>query len=94
MKYTKGPWEADGNGVFEKGKPNQVIAIAHDPDDSHHLNDISKANAQLMAAAPDMYEALRAIVNWYEVKGEILCTNDQPYELLKQALRKAEGRTD
>lgn len=47
-----------------------------------------------ISAAPDIYDALRAIVNWYEVKGEVLCTNDQPYELLRQALRKAEGRTD
>lgn len=93
MKYTKGPWEADGNGVFEKGKPNQVIAIAHDPDDGHHLNDISKANAQLMAASPDMYEALNAIKEWYD-KGEELCTNDPQFELLLNALRKAEGRTD
>ena len=92
MDYTKGPWTWDDEeSAIVSGTPEKGKAICY-------LEKYSKkefeGNKNLIQAAPDMHEALKAIVNWYEVKGEMLCTNDQPYELLKQALKKAEGRTD
>ncbi len=47
-KFTPGPWELDSNGIFKGPFP---IAICK--------GDESNANARLISAAPDMYEALK-----------------------------------
>lgn len=71
-EFTKGPWSVEhsrmSNGILEE---DEAISIC--TDDSHcwdicavwediHIGD-AKANANLIAAAPDMYEALMAIKN-------------------------------
>jgi hypothetical protein len=102
MKYTPGPWAAEANGVFKDEQRNPIASV-YDPEHTNHLTDIAKANAQLIAAAPDMYEALKDLVKLLEC--------DDPVEVgcscaytgtgaplicawckAKQALAKAEGR--
>jgi hypothetical protein len=90
MKYTPGPWTAEANGVF-KDKQRNPIASVYDPEHTNHLTDIAKANAQLIAAAPEMYEALKAIIE----SGVIpYCYSDKLVVAAKQALAKAEGEED
>jgi len=64
-KHTPGPWHADplGNGtrVFSWEGPDDYL-IAELGDQGNE----TAANAALIAAAPDMYEALRALVSAFE----------------------------
>ena len=76
--FTKGKWQVgynDGSGRFGKHKgaysssvtcANHLLATVwhHDEDDypKDHPIMIAKANAHLIAAAPDLYEALKDMV--------------------------------
>ncbi len=62
MSYTKGPWELSDGSVWAKSPFNARVRIAdirtHAP-----MNGIdSEANAHLIAVAPEMLEALEALV--------------------------------
>lgn len=68
MKYTPGPWYWDSEGlgskevlVFGKGYPFEMI---------------SPANKNLIAAAPDLLEALQLALNAMNEMGEILNFHD------------------
>lgn len=58
-KHTPGPWTVDGpttNQIVWSDQDNRVCFLAH----SNGLNDErDKANGRLIAAAPDMLEALK-----------------------------------
>lgn len=90
--YTKGEWKASYQYphhvyVTDGNRPPIVAPIA----DMTALNSEKESNANLIAAAPDMYEALKGI--------QYLCVGyaELPKELIKtkinEALAKAEGRT-
>lgn len=59
MEYTKGEWKKNGNKieVFSCG----VVAQCPAPDNGGVFEFV--ANAQLIASAPELYEALRGILN-------------------------------
>ena len=85
--YTKGEWIADGcNVLCEDG----TVAVVYDPFDSPHTTDTAKANAHLIAAAPEIYEALANIVQRLD-KGLAL---GETLEMkpARRALAKAEGK--
>lgn len=60
-KPTEGPWEARGKVVFDP-RTHRDIAWC-DADDAPFSKDegAHEANARLIAAAPDMYEALKEL---------------------------------
>ena len=92
MEYTKGTWKVCGcndekhlmvdihilgAGSTEK---EQVIAT---------LTYEHKGDAYLISAAPDMYGALKALVNYFDVGNEA----DRPVIIKgREALAKAEGK--
>ena len=76
MSYTKGKWLVMGNQ--RKGHFDFVLPLADDKD--------FQANARLIAAAPDLLEALKDIL---QQAG--LSTNCPSYLKMKQAIAKAEG---
>ena len=85
-KFTKGPWKArhdgrDGMVVCPDGRSFLVGDIIY------HEENI--ANAHLIAAAPDMYEALKDLLNYdYEDAGLV------PHSIIgpaTDALAKADG---
>ena len=53
LKHTKGEWEVDGNGIFPKGLSSNIAIVQ-----SRVTNEESEANAKLIAAAPELLEAL------------------------------------
>lgn len=60
-KHTPGPWWVDDNGCVAAGHGDtyETIAIMHDwQGDSER-----EANARLIAAAPELLEALRAVLD-------------------------------
>jgi hypothetical protein len=65
-KHTPGPWWVDGADLYRKDEIN-IKSVADHPNDERYvaaaiggLNDgVQEANARLIAAAPDLLEALR-----------------------------------
>ena len=61
-KHTPGPWITNGRAIEQaettERKETLVIAYAEDEHNEDHV-----ANARLIASAPDLLEALKAIAN-------------------------------
>lgn len=57
MKHTPGPWfsQYDDNGFYEIGSEAVTLRLAF----TYGEGDTDEANARLIAAAPDLLEALR-----------------------------------
>ena len=106
-KHTKGPWRRIGRTIVDnQGRVEISVASTNDTEDAHvnenHRVEKSEAfaNAQLISAAPDMYDALKyaqeiiGIAKRYFPKS---VTNGDKYSLLNmdatisKAIRKAEG---
>ncbi len=91
--YTKGGWEADtaDSNMINVFSSNQVVAICRK--DGWDLNiKEAEANAQLIASAPDMYEALKAALDFftqYDIQQKVISGISLQ---LNQALAKAEGK--
>ena len=84
MEYTKGKWmvETDDEGkMYVATEYENIVEVLFD--DRHTM----KANAQLIAAAPELYEALRAITEEpnFGLPGKL-------YVMAHNALSRAEGR--
>lgn len=79
-KHTPGPWEFDGphHNIIVWSSPNNRICFMTS-------DGPTEANARLIAAAPDLLEALKNIVNSIEV-------HDHPAVMMAfDAIAKAEG---
>lgn len=95
-KHTPGPWRRDSrNGIYELdivGPHGEDIGYANYSDGADERTVYpGKANADLMAAAPELLEALKGIL---EI-GKRDTTNskyDGYYDSAERAIAKAEGR--
>ncbi|MBA1446510.1 MAG: hypothetical protein M3H12_20010 [Chromatiales bacterium] len=83
LQYTLPPWEVAkwGDGSSPEGcsnvtSPSTEVCIAQD---------IRDADAHLIAAAPDLYAACQAMVDYYDDDNTVL-------DLVREAIEKAEGR--
>jgi len=90
MEHTPGRWD-----VIE-GEPHTIVSGEGD-----HIADIwlvangfKEANARLMAAAPDMLEALKRLLEWSDHDPNCIdnCPVCNAYVNAKEAIAKAEGR--
>lgn len=66
FKGTPGPWEVEDNGYFydinaARGTVGNVCSSAIWFDNDEHRGPVAMANAQLIAAAPKMLQALQTI---------------------------------
>lgn len=77
-KHTPGPWaiefSAGGPYIGSDAMDGLLVAVAH-PADPHPTDDgdwhpgaVTAANARLIAAAPELLEACRALVAWDEAE--------------------------
>lgn len=91
--FTKGPWTIKGDAVGIVDQPDtqsygmlNFIAFIY----RHDFKEQSEANAHLISAAPDMYEALEQVTKYMEwAFGE-----EDPYvKQGKKALAKARGES-
>ena len=93
MNHTPGPWNIqqsdDPNaGLLIKPIPGDVVAEC-DP-----LPEMA-ANARLLAAAPDLYSALLAVMRYWAEDTEEECFMPASiYDAAHNALKKAEGVTE
>ena len=67
QKHTQGPWTVDGLWIVKNGKqPTGMFTIgsAHDPTERQidGKTEEREANVHLMAASPDMFDALQMVV--------------------------------
>ncbi len=93
--YTQGPWKiltatSHSRGVFG-GPHDSLIATVQSGAGLNVPTEID-ANAHLIAAAPDLFDACRAFVEWYNVDSTEQKRDDAFYAA-QAALAKAEGRS-
>lgn len=92
MKHTPGPWtlEAGRNIVTQSGE--FYITYGQDRYKNPKFKDFCEldANAHLIAAAPDMLNALRSIV-FQVIQGKVL-ERDACITQAREAIVKAEGK--
>lgn len=67
--YTKGPWKWWTNNSFRRlsgpdGKDGGVLCPTVSKSDGHPDLIVSKANMELIEAAPDLLEALEGALGW------------------------------
>ena len=103
-KFTKGPWKANfddyAKSVIDILNENKTV-IAMVPDQEVHQGDRTilsleeiEANVHLIAAAPDMYEALKCACDQYCIgyAGDSLVKCEDC--IISNALRKARGEEE
>lgn len=100
MEYTKGPWRVKDNGNIYSVciRPHRIAKVFGRNwaiTEQDKLNEMN-ANAQLIIAAPDMYEALKLLMKIWDESDH--SDTDFIWELARvrghfeQALAKAEGK--
>jgi len=90
MEYTKGRWEKEGNKIRVYGRG--TIAICPSPTDNEGVTEFV-ANAHLIAAAPELYEALLAFDEYTKTNYPANIRLKQiAVERMDAALAKVEGK--
>jgi len=87
-KHAPAPWSHDGGAVFDAGD----WFVAHV--DRHQSGpETTHANARLIAAAPEMYEALRRLLAAHApiCEGDGDMGTDEDCDFARAALAKVEG---
>ena len=106
MNYTKEKWERDDNCIYalNKNGTNRFYASVHrgkNDGDVTIEGEEAIANAHLIAAAPNMHEALKAVLPWAEEWIKYLRANvgigqgkgaNEVFDNARKALAKAEGK--
>lgn len=96
-QHTPGPWATHGSGncpcgmVF--GPDGNVLvhhAVTHEWADFIPVEAQQIANARLIAAAPELLEACKALLALYQANG--MPNSGGSYEMAKAAIAKAEGK--
>ena len=87
QSYTPGPWEQRNNRVFSGGKCICSNVNAASPTTQNIAEDVamSIANAKLMAAAPELLEALQVCIQQITA----LCSADDVPDQARAAIAKA-----
>ena len=89
--FTKGEWTVKKERSFE-GNEQFVIRTYPEPTRIQRVADVfQEDNAHLIASAPDMYEALRVILE-AEASGKHTELTEWEKVLALEALAKAEGK--
>lgn len=92
-KWTKGPWilslshDARPHGIYVAGYGSNIVEIYHYGYEDRSRGAEQTANANLIAAAPDLYQALSEYAAEEERKGWL----SNPLDRANAALRKARG---
>lgn len=89
-QYTPGPWRAQGTGIYAQvdGKPYLLANCASDTSTDHPRILQGCIDARLIAAAPSLAAALRAMVNWDE-KWKAGERTDKALETIEDVLEQA-----
>lgn len=95
-KHTPGPWKATKGGEIRAVQDSIEITIAVTFDLREDDRGTKKeANARLIAAAPELLEALRDLAGWAEMYRDSVAYESGRKHIYaaRAAIAKAEGRT-
>lgn len=103
FKGTPGPWDVDDNGHFYditagRATVGNVCSSMSWFDNDIHRGPVAMANANLIAAAPELLEALRQLRDYVEDMhaakyGGDWVDESHPMSLARAAIAKALGET-
>ena len=87
-KHTPGPWDMDEGdyGIYQIETSDQIAEVF-----SHHPDEELKANARLIAAAPDLLEVLKQFMD-SRAPDYAEAAHPGAYSRAIAAIAKAEGR--
>lgn len=93
FKGTPGPWEVEDNGYFYdinagRATVGNVCSSMSWFDNDEHRGPVATANARLIAAAPELLEALQDALHAYDKHGEY-----PEWDFARAAINKATGET-
>jgi hypothetical protein len=91
MEYTPGPWKVDEVWSLIMGPKGEEVAAVHSgvSHPTRANRNTAHANARLIAAAPDMFAALKvAYRSLYELAGEM--RDRKSFDIISAAIEKAE----
>ena len=93
-QFTPGPWKMERNKIWKYNDGSTAFILAECGNGYTKYNTV-EANANLIAAAPDMYEALKELVTLKALKdnfgkdAEYEARQPKAWEAAKNALSKA-----
>lgn len=97
--HTPGPWQADGFEINKEGlEPKGSATVWHVAGTSYSLADpdTRRANARLIAAAPELLEALKDclgyVISDYESRDGGFGGAQESVDRARAAIAKAEGK--
>ena len=92
-KHTPGPWiwEDEHRGLFGAGPDNTVLDYASYEGMCLHWNNRRDANARLIAAAPDLLDALKDCIQLMKIDLEGLAFVQPELKKAMAAIEKATG---
>lgn len=97
-KWTPGPWRVEDLEIYGSRPGRPYILVATVP--KNHVSEFAPVEPQavptvhLIAAAPDLYEALERIVKWMDAQGfNALYQDDTAIKDARAALAKSRGET-
>lgn len=85
-EHTPGPWAADGCNIIASG---YIVATVHWHSGASH----EAANARLIAAAPDLFDALNVALGWATGGMDGDWRECDHVELMRAAIAKARGQS-
>lgn len=98
-EWTEGPWQSQHD--FDASGESLIIGAIDGPDEGRmrytpvcEVNvetDSWRANARLIAAAPELYAALKALVNAFDRAKDSSVSPKSPMGRARAALAKSEG---
>jgi len=96
--HTPGPWEVAGHGNYVRSRSGG-FAVAQSEELPGQDGEERNANARLIAAAPEMLEALKELVKEFDAYEAAMCKrfsaghedHGRQRELARLAIAKAEG---
>ena len=91
MEYTKGEWKVEEVGDCSLIMMDNQTCVAR-TFKTYYPTEAEEANAHLIAAAPEIYEALKRLMEALEEHGSVHNDVRIAYNLTKPALAKAEGK--
>ena len=91
MKHTAGPWIVEAQGIYANGGNKRVAtAMSHE----HEIDwPTTTANARLIAAAPELLEALRKFALKHRCTYGLDGAWDEEITMAENAIAKATGES-
>jgi hypothetical protein len=90
-KHTKGPWEVVNDAGLTIQAPLMTVCMDNSIDAKKRPKE-NKANFNLIAAAPDMIEALKEVLSSLDCTSGFMHISPEAITKTRQAIAKAEGK--